>query len=105
MWFGILFTVVVIAGSVIYVSVAGKIFGQWGWMELAVSLLVLGVCGMAGLESFFRQPNPYTRTHALYNMADIPPHDSLQGEGFGWMIQAAPAVVTGVVLLLAIWLT
>lgn len=60
---------------------------------------------LAGIEAFIRQPNPYTRTYALYDLAYVPPHESLQGEGTGWMIQAAPAAIVAAVLIVTIWLT
>jgi hypothetical protein len=99
-WFGLVYTVVALIGSVVYTRFAGPLFGLLDAFETAFVVLLAGLLGLCGVVGFFRQPNPYGRTYALYDLMDLPPHlDELDSGGGGWIWQALPIVIAGIVLL------
>ncbi len=101
MWFGLAFTLLAVAGAVVYTWRAGPLFGQLNAAALAFTILVIGIMGVAGLVSFFRTPNPYTRTYALYNLEDVPDvlRQQLDSGGSGWLWQITPMAIAAVVCL------
>jgi hypothetical protein len=99
-WFGLAYTFVALIGSIAYTRFAGPLFGVLDTFEMAFVVLLGGLLGLAGVVGFFRQPNPYSRTYALYDLMDLPPHvDNLDSGGGGWIWQALPIVVMAIVLL------
>jgi len=99
-WFGIVYVVVAVAASLIYIQLNGPLFGVMNLVETTFLVLLLGIFGLAGLVAFFRQPNPYGRTYALYDLKDLPPKlDELDSGGSGWLWQVAPITIAAAVLL------
>ncbi len=100
-WFGLAYTPLAVASAVVYTWLAGPLWGQLNVAALAFTILVIGIMGVAGLVSFFRTPNPYTRTYALYNLEDVPDvlRQQLDSGGSGWLWQIAPMTLVAVVLL------
>jgi hypothetical protein len=99
-WFGLTYSCVVILGSLIYTLLAGPLFGVMNAAAVAFMVMVIGIMALAGIASFFRAPNPYSRTWALYDLKDLPPNiDELDSGGSGWIWQAAPIAITAIVLL------
>jgi hypothetical protein len=99
-WFGLLYTAVALSGSIAYTRFFGPLFGILDTFELAFVVLLAGAFVLAGIVGFFRQPNPYGRTYALYDLMDLPPHlDELDSGGGGWIWQALPIVIMAIILL------
>lgn len=99
-WFGLAYTVVALIGSIAYTRFAGPLFGILDAFETAFVVLLAGIFVLAGIVGFFRQPNPYSRTYALYDLMDLPPHvDTLDSGGGGWIWQALPITITAIILL------
>ena len=93
----------ILVGAAAFVWIWGPLYGVWGWPELVLGSLILAASIMAGIEMSVRQPNPYSRTYALYSLQDVSPDRDLQSGGSGWMIQAVPLAATAL-LLIAIFL-
>ncbi len=100
MRFGIGATVLILLGTWIFVASQGPLFGVWGWPELVLGTLILTASALAGAVMFFRQPNPYSRSHPLYDLRDVPPDRGLDSGGAGWIVQSVPLVVTALILAL-----
>ncbi len=99
-WFGLAFSTLTLVGSAIYTWIAGPLFGRMNVAATSFMFLVFGTLGLAGVVAFLRQPNPYSRTYALYDLNDLPErHDELDSGGDGWLWQVAPMVVVGAILL------
>ncbi|HVX30914.1 MAG TPA: hypothetical protein VHA53_10580 [Nitrolancea sp.] len=99
-WFGLIYTVVALIVSIAYTRFFGRLFGILDAFELAFVLLLGGIMVLSGIVGFFRQPNPYSRTYALYDLMDLPPHvDTLDSGGGGWLWQAAPIAIMALILL------
>jgi hypothetical protein len=99
-WFGLAYTAVALIGSVAYTRFAGPLFGILDAFETAFVVLLCGLLGLAGIVGFFRQPNPYSRTYALYDLMDLPPNrEELDSGGGGWIWQAMPIVIAAIILL------
>lgn len=95
---GIALTILIVGGTALYVEVFGPLYGVWGWPELVLGCLILTASALAGIVMFFRQPNPYSRSHPLYDLRDVTPERGLDSGGAGWIIQATPLAVTAVVI-------
>ena len=102
---GIAVTLLILAGATAFVWIWGPLYGVWGWPEIVLGSLILVASIMAGIEMSVRQPNPYSRTYALYNLQDVSPDRNLQSGGTGWMIQAVPLVVTALLLIVFFLIT
>jgi len=99
-WFGLIYTIVALSGSIAYTRFFGPLFGILDAFETAFVVLLCGLFVLSGVVAFFRQPNPYSRTYALYDLMDLPPHvDNLDSGGGGWIWQAAPIVIMALILL------
>ncbi len=101
MGFGLVYSVLAVAGAAIYTWLAGPLWGQLNAAALAFMILVIGIMGVAGLVAFFRTPNPYTRTYALYDLADVPEvlRNQLDSGGSAWLWHVAPMAVAAIVCL------
>ncbi len=100
-WFGLVYTLASLLGAALYTWQFGRLWGRLNVAALAFAILVIGVMGVAGVVAFFRTPNPYTRTYALYNLDEVP--EQLRGKldsgGSGWLWQVAPMALTALILL------
>jgi hypothetical protein len=99
-WFGLIYTVVALIGSLAYTRFFGPLFGVLDAFETAFVVLLCGLMLLAGIVSFFRQPNPYGRTYALYDLMDLPPDVENLDSGGGWLWQAVPIALAALLLLL-----
>jgi hypothetical protein len=98
-WFGIAYLLIAVPGSMIYALNYGALWGL-NAPALAFAILVIGIMALAGLVAFFRQPNPYGRLYARYELMDLPEHhDELDSGGSGWIWQAAPMAIAALILL------
>lgn len=102
-WIGLVATIVVLVGSVIYEYQYGPLYGEWGWRQISLGLLVLLIMLLSGIVALLRQPNPYSRTNPLYSLDDVPPDRNLESGGGGWILQAVPPAVAIVLLLVLIF--
>jgi len=96
--FGIALTVLIVAGTALYVEVYGPLYGVWGWPELVLGGLIVMASLMVGLEATLRQPNPYTRTNPLYGLLDVSPNRDLDPGDAGWLMQSLPLFATAIAL-------
>ncbi|TVR73451.1 MAG: hypothetical protein EA415_07615 [Sphaerobacteraceae bacterium] len=100
-WFGIVYSVACVAAALVYTSIFGPMFGEWGWLHIGVALLLLGVLALTGVGALDGQPNPYGRTHPMYNLKDVPEHKSFGTGGFTWVTQLVPMILTIALLFAA----
>ena len=103
---GIIYSVACVAVAVVYTSFFGPIsfgpmFGEWGWLHIGVALLMLGVLILLAVDALDRQPNPYGRTHPMYDLKDVPEHTSFGTGRFAWVTQLLPLMLT-IALLFAV---
>lgn len=104
MWFGLLATLVVVLGAIVFEARYGPLYGTWDWREISLALLVIVISLLAGAVATIRQPNPYSRSNPLYGLLDVSPNRDLDSGGSGWMLQAAPPVAAIIVLAASFFL-
>ncbi len=99
MRFGLAATLIIVTGSALFVWNWGPLFGVSGRPEIVLGGLVVTAAGLAGVEMAARQPNPYARTYALYDLRDVPPARDLESGGSGWIIQSVPLIASAAILV------
>jgi hypothetical protein len=99
--FGVAFSVVAVLLAVTVTSIWGPIYDVWDWPVVAGILLILGAMAFALLEEAVRPQNPFRHLNPLYGLQDVANTGKLHSGGSGWMWNAAPPVVTAVVLVVA----
>ena len=99
-WLGLATIPIAIVVAVIVTQLWGTVFGIWGWMQFAAILLVMTVIVLALAEEFMRPPNPYTRTHHLYDLRDVSPKRDLQSASATTLWQALPPALGALVLFI-----
>ena len=99
--FGVAFSVVAILLAVLVTSIWGPIYDVWDWPVVAAILQILGAMAFALLEEAVRPQNPYRHLNPLYGLQDVAKTGQLDSGGSGWIWNAAPPVVTAIVLFVA----
>ena len=96
--FGLAYTVAAIMLAVVVTAIWGPIYGVWDWPVVAGILLILGAMAFALVEEAVRPQNPFRHLNPLYGMQDVANTGTLHSGGSGWIWNAAPPVVTAIVL-------
>lgn len=97
-WLGLAAIPVVILAAVLITELRDLVFGIWDWMEFSAILLVLAVILLALAEEFVRPPNPYSRTHHVYDLRDVANQPDLQSASPTMLWQALPPAIAAAAL-------
>jgi hypothetical protein len=97
-WPGPAFALLSVASSATYARL-GPLPAGYNWAALALLVIVAGMMVLALFASLGRNPNPYSRTHPLYDLKDLPPEHRTLDSGSADLLWHLMPLATAVLIL------
>ncbi len=97
-WLGVIGVILSITAALAITGIWEPLWDVYGWRVVASGIMTLIVFAYAGLQEFFRPPNPYGRLHPLYDMRDLGPAGELHSSELSWLWSAALLIGSAVAL-------
>jgi hypothetical protein len=99
MRFGIVAVVLVVVGALALEALWGPVYGRYGWQQISIAVLFLGIVAVAGLEEFVRPRSPYMNVEPLFDLRDAGPRGTIYSSSPSLLWNSVPPLVTIVVLI------